>query len=123
AKKVEANINPAYFNLGQVHLGDIRTAQKLWQIFPHDEDSQDPDMKFCGGINVPEDLGENFQLDFVTDHRWGLWVQPREYTTARMKRLLVLKPNPAYLRAEELDCTKRRIFSSSRSPTRRRVKG
>ncbi|MFM7979009.1 MAG: hypothetical protein ACKPKO_06795, partial [Candidatus Fonsibacter sp.] len=33
AKKVEANIDPTDFKLGQVHLGDIRTAQKLWQIF------------------------------------------------------------------------------------------
>ena len=53
AKKAEASINPADFKLGQVHLGDIRTAQKLWQIFPHDEDSQGPVLKFCGGINVP----------------------------------------------------------------------
>ncbi|MFM7983889.1 MAG: hypothetical protein ACKPKO_31650, partial [Candidatus Fonsibacter sp.] len=72
--------------MGQVHVGDIRTAQKLWQLFPHDEDSQDPVLKFNGGINVPDDLCENIKLEFITDHRWGLWVQPRTYTTSRMKR-------------------------------------
>ncbi|MFM7984288.1 MAG: hypothetical protein ACKPKO_33690, partial [Candidatus Fonsibacter sp.] len=59
------------------HLGDIRTAQKLWQVFPHDEDTQDPVLKFCGGIKVPDNLWDNFNLELVTDHRWGLWVQPR----------------------------------------------
>ena len=101
AKKVDANVNPGNFKLGQVHLGDIRTAQKLWQVFPHDEDSKDPVLKFGGGIKVPDDLFATFKLEFVTDHRWGLWVQPREYATAPMKRKLVLKPNPAYNRAEE----------------------
>ena len=130
AKKVEANINPADFKLGQVHLGDIRTAQKLWQIFPHDEDSRDLVLKFCGGIEVPDDLFEEFKLELGTDHRWGLWVQPREYATAPLKRKLVLKPNPAYNRAEEagrlkseLECTTRRLCSPSRSPIRRRIKG
>ncbi|MFM7985072.1 MAG: hypothetical protein ACKPKO_37715, partial [Candidatus Fonsibacter sp.] len=63
-------------------MGDIRTAQKLWQIFPHDEDTQDPVLRFCGGIKAPDNLCESFRLEFVTDHPWGLWVQPREYVTS-----------------------------------------
>ncbi|MFM7989978.1 MAG: hypothetical protein ACKPKO_62755, partial [Candidatus Fonsibacter sp.] len=38
----------------------------------------------------------NFKTDVVTDHSWGLCVQPLEYAIARLKRKLVLKPNPAY---------------------------
>ena len=128
--KAAANINPGDFKLCQVHLGDIRTAQKLWQVFPRDESTKDLVPQFVGGIKVPDDLFATFKQEFVTDHRWGLWVQAREYATSPLRRKLTLKPNPAYNRAEEasrlkseLERTKRRLRSPSRSPIRRRFKG
>ena len=54
--KQEAGIDTTSFKLCQVHLGDIRTAQKLWEVFPHDEDTKDPILKFSGGIKVPDGL-------------------------------------------------------------------
>ena len=116
-----------------MHLGDLRTAQKLWEVFPHDENTKDPILKFAGGIKVPDDLFATFKMEFVTDHRWGLWVQPQEYAIhPKLKRRLTLKPNPAYNRAAEaarlkaeLERTKRRFQSPSRSqsPLKRRATG
>ena len=114
-----------------MHLGDIRTAQKLWEVFPHDENTTDPLLKFAGGIQVPDDLFTTFQMEFVTDHRWGLWVQPQQYAVhPKLKRRLTLKPNPACNPAadaarlrSELERTRRRFQSPSRSqsPLKRRA--
>ena len=80
-------------------------------------------LKFAGGIRVPDDLFTTFQMEYVTDHRWGLWVQPQEYAVhPKLKRKLTLKQNPAYNRAAEaaklkteLERTKRRFQSPVRS--------
>ena len=77
-KQVEKCIDTSALKLGEVHLSDIRSAQKLWSIFPHDTSAIDPVMKYAGGVDVPENLGEYFTLEVVTDHRWGLYVQPTE---------------------------------------------
>ncbi|WP_353239693.1 hypothetical protein, partial [Limnohabitans sp.] len=50
AKKVAAGVNPAEFTAGKVHLSDMRSAQRLWTIFPHDASTTNPVLKYNGGI-------------------------------------------------------------------------
>ena len=72
AKNIAAGVNPAEITAGQVHLSDMRSAQRLWSIFPHDLSTKDPVLKYSGGIEVPESMGEVFTTAVATDGRWGL---------------------------------------------------
>ena len=51
-KKAAKGIDTSALKLGEVHLSDIRSAQKLWSIFPHDANAVDPVMKYVGGIEA-----------------------------------------------------------------------
>ena len=130
AKKVEKDIDPSNFKIGQVHLGDIRTAHKLWTIFPHDITTTDLVMLYAGGIVVPDDMEAQFRLKFVTDHRWGLYVQHQEPQPRPSTARLVLKPPTMKKRARDaarlhaqLSSVRLRLRSPSRTQLRLRSQG
>ena len=50
AKTIAAGVNPAEITAGKVHLSDMRSAQRLWSIFPHDMSTKEPVLKYSGGI-------------------------------------------------------------------------
>ena len=92
AKKLEQTIDPSNFRMGQVHLGDIRRAQKLWTIFLLDTNTTDPVMKYAGGFVVPDNLEATFHLDMVLDHCWGLYVKKQDPQPRPSTGRAVLKP-------------------------------
>ena len=89
--KNAAGINPAEVTAGTVHLSDMRSAQRLWSIFPHDLSTKDPVLKYSGGIDVLESMGEVFTTAIVTDGRWGLYGQPHSQGSASSRQ----QTNPA----------------------------
>ena len=129
-RKVEKDIDPSNFKIGQVHLGDIRTAHKLWTIFPHDITTTDLVMLYAGGLVVPYDMEAQFRLKFVTDHRWGLYVQHQEPQPRPSTARLVLKPPTMKKRARDaarlhaqLSSVRLRLRSPSRTQLRLRSQG
>ena len=116
--------------MGNTHLADMRVAQKLWTIFPHAANSQDPVLKCSLGMNVPDALQQHFDLEVVTDHRWGIYMQnqPMKHTPAP-SRAAVRYSSPkqrmrrAELLAAQFQSTKQRLRSPSTSPLRRRSQG
>ena len=57
-------VGAAQLNMGKACVTNMRTAQKLCTICPNAVTTRDPDA-----------LQHNFDLEVVTDHRWGLYVQ------------------------------------------------
>ena len=78
AKKLEQTRDSTNSKMGQVHIGDIRTAQKLWAMFPHATTTNDLVMQYSGGIVVPDGMEANFSMEMVLDHNWGLYAQRQE---------------------------------------------
>jgi hypothetical protein len=128
AKKIAAGVNPAEITAGKVHLSDMRSAQRLWSIFPHDLATKDLVLKYSGGIEVPESMGEVFTTAVVTDGRWGLYVNPTRRDLPQPDNRLVLRPASLRQQAKNAaalagDLQKARRRMRSRSPLRRRTKG
>ena len=129
-EQAATSIDPQNLKLDKIHLADMRIAQKLWTIFPHDLNTTDPVLKYSWGIDVPDDLQQNFKLEMVTDHRWGLYAQtqPMRPAPAPIKKA-VRQASPrkrmhrAELLAAQFRSTKQRFRSPSKSPLRRRSKG
>ena len=74
ALKEASGINVTKLKLCQVHLGDIRIAQKLWEVFPHDENTTDPVHKFAGGIRESLMIcsrPSRWSMSLITDGDFG----------------------------------------------------
>ena len=56
-----AGIDPTNLKMGKIHMTDMKIAQKLRTICPHDLHTTDPVLKYSSSINVPEDLQHNFK--------------------------------------------------------------
>jgi hypothetical protein len=57
-------------------------------------------MKYVGGIYVPKNIEEYFKLEMVTDHGWGLYVQPAETQPRPSSSRIALKPPSLKKRAK-----------------------
>ena len=88
-----------------------------------------PCYEVCSGNEVPGNIEAYFNLEMVTDHRCGLYVQPTVAQPRPSSSRVILKP-PYLKRAKyarilysALHNTRLRLRSVSRSPLRRRSKG
>ena len=114
AKKLEQTRDSTNSKMGQVHIGDIRTAQKLWAMFPHATTTNDLVMQYSGGIVVPDGMEANFSMEMVLDHNWGLYAQRQEPQPRPTTGRAVLKPPALRKRAEDAAGLHAQLFSVKR---------